>query len=136
MRIVISTENNAGMGSTVSNHLGRSPFFALIDLEGDEVQKVQLIPNPHLEHHRPGEPAEFVASLGAEVIISGGMGQRAHVIFEAQGIKRATRASGTVQEAIASYLAGKLSSDESCDQHEHHHHHNHDHHHDDCQHHE
>jgi predicted Fe-Mo cluster-binding NifX family protein len=50
------------------------------------------------------------------VMLSGGMGGRAIQFFEQAGIKAATGASGTIRQALESYLGGKLSEAAPCDE--------------------
>ena len=47
-------------------------------------------------------------------MICGGMGQRADEFFDNYGIKTATGAVGTVQEALSSFKEGKLSEGGNC----------------------
>ena len=51
MRIAISTETKNGLDSIVAQHFGRCPFFAIIDMDGTEVQTVKLIENPFFHGH-------------------------------------------------------------------------------------
>jgi predicted Fe-Mo cluster-binding NifX family protein len=130
MRIAISAETDEGLNSKVGHHMGRSPYFAFVDMEGEEIKQVRIVPNPHLVHHEHGAVAAYIAAEGAQVMISGGMGRHAHEDFKRRGILRATRAYGTIQDAIRNYLAGQLGSGEPCEGgwHEHQHEHQHEHH--------
>ncbi len=114
MRFAISTEDNQGLESKVSQHFGRCPYFVLVDLENEAVEEVKVVDNPYFMEHGPGQIPEFIASLGAKVMISGGMGRRANAFFDNYGIKTATGASGTVQEALSSFQEGKLSAGGNC----------------------
>jgi predicted Fe-Mo cluster-binding NifX family protein len=114
MRIAVSIEDNRDLDSTVAHHFGRCPFFALVDLEGTEVQSVQVVENPYFHGHQPGQVPGFIHSQKADVMLSGGMGGRAIQFFEQFGIKAATGASGTVRSALESYLGGELSGAAPC----------------------
>lgn len=134
MRIAIAAEEKKGLDSQVSHHFGRCPYYALVNLDGTEIQEIQVVENPYFKAHRPGRVPAFIQSQGAEVMISGGMGRRALAFFEEYGIKTATGASGSVQAAIDQYLQGGLSGAEPCRQsvehghgHEHEHGHGHGH---------
>lgn len=131
MRIAISAETDEGLSSQVGHPMGRSPYFAFVDVEGDDIGEIRVIPNPHLVHHERGAVAAFIEAQGAQVMISGGMGRHAHERFQARGIARATRASGTIEQAVRDYLAGRLPDDDACQGggHEHPHDHEHNHHH-------
>ena len=114
MRVAVSTENNKGLESNVSQHFGRCAYFVLVDIEDEAVTEVKVVDNPYFVGHSPGQVPEYIASLGAKVIISGGMGRRANGFFDNYGIKTATGAIGTVQEALSNFQDGKLSAGGSC----------------------
>lgn len=128
MRIAVSAETNQGLNSQVAHHFGRCPFFALVEVDKDQILSAAVIDNPYFAAHQPGQVPEFIHQQGADVMLSGGMGGRAIQFFEGFGIEPATGASGTVQEAVACFLEGKLTGASSCaesDAHGHggHHHH-------------
>ena len=114
MRIAVSIEDNRDLESTVAHHFGRCPFFALVDLEGNEVKTVQVIDNPYYNGHQPGQVPGFIHSQKADVMLSGGMGGRAIQFFEQYGIQAATGASGTVRSALENYLGGGLTGAAPC----------------------
>ena len=114
MRIAVSAETNQGADSRVAHHFGRCPFFALVDVEGKEIQSVRMIDNPFFASHQPGQVPEFINQQQAEVMISGGMGSRAIQFFDQFNIKAVTGADGTVGEAVVCFLEGKLSGAASC----------------------
>jgi predicted Fe-Mo cluster-binding NifX family protein len=114
MRIAISAETSQGLQSKVAQHFGRCPYFALVDVTGEEVQSIEIIENPFLSGHEVGQVPTFIHQQEAKVMLSGGMGGRAIQIFKQFGIDTATGASGTVQETLASYFAGKLSGAAPC----------------------
>jgi predicted Fe-Mo cluster-binding NifX family protein len=58
-------------------------------------------------------------------MLTGGMGHRAVSFFQQYGIEAVTGASGTVRQALQSYLGGGLSGAEPCAESEGHHHHHH-----------
>lgn len=114
MRIAISAENNLDLDSKVAHHFGRCPFFALVEVEGDQIQSVYMIENPYYAAHQPGQVPEFIKEQNATVMLSGGMGGRAIQFFDSFGIETATGASGTVKEAVTEYIAGNLSGTAPC----------------------
>lgn len=114
MRIAISAENNLDLDSKVAHHFGRCPFFALVEVEGDQIQSVSVIENPYYAAHQPGQVPEFIKEQNATVMLSGGMGGRAIQFFDSFGIETATGASGTVKEAVTEYIAGNLSGTAPC----------------------
>ena len=121
MRIAISAENRNGLDSPVSPHFGRCPCFILVDVEGQEIKAVTAVDNPYYSNHAPGQVPGFIHSQGADVMLAGGMGRRAMGFFEEYGIQAATGASGTVRQALQSYLGGELQGVEPCVESQHHH---------------
>jgi predicted Fe-Mo cluster-binding NifX family protein len=114
MRIAISAETNNGLDSTIGQHFGRCPYFALVDMEGNEVKEINIIENPFFAGHEVGQVPGFIHEQGANVMLSGGMGGRAIQFFTQFGIDTATGARGTVKEALAEYLAGNLAGAAPC----------------------
>jgi predicted Fe-Mo cluster-binding NifX family protein len=127
MRIAVSAETNQGADSQVAHHFGRCPFFALVQVDGEEIQSVTMIENPYFASHQPGQVPGFIKEQKAEVMISGGMGRRAIQFFDQFAIKPISGASGTVSEAVVCYLEGKITGASSCAESEAHAHGDHDH---------
>jgi predicted Fe-Mo cluster-binding NifX family protein len=114
MRIAISLQTNAGLDSVVANHFGRCPFFALVDMEDNEVQGIEIIANPYHAAHQPGQVPQLIRGYKADVMLSGGMGGRAIRSFGQFGIEAATGAEGTVRTTLEKYLGGQLSEAAPC----------------------
>jgi predicted Fe-Mo cluster-binding NifX family protein len=114
MRIAVSADNKQGLDSVVSPHFGRCPHFVLLDLEGQAVGEVQEVDNPFFGNHQPGQVPGFIASLGANVMLTGGMGGRAILFFEQYGIEGVTGAYGTVRQSVERYLGGELKGAAPC----------------------
>jgi predicted Fe-Mo cluster-binding NifX family protein len=114
MRIAISLQTNDGINSAVSSHFGRCPFFALVDMEGNEVQAIEVIDNPYYASHQPGQVPQLIHENKADVMLSGGMGGRAIQFFSKFGIEAATGAVGTVRTTLEKYLGGQLREAAPC----------------------
>ena len=114
MRIAISTETNNKLESQVAQHFGRCPFFAIVDVDGQNVNAVNIIPNPFVGGHQVGQVPAFIKEQKANVMLSGGMGGRAIQFFEEYGIGVATGASGTVRATLDNYFAGNLREAAPC----------------------
>lgn len=127
MRFAITAETNAGLASPVAGHFGHAPYFVLADVEDGKVIHVETVANPYAEEHRPGQVPLFVRQQQADVVITGGMGERAYQAFTVTGIKVALGAQGTVQQALTAYLEGHLTADMACCGHGDHHDHEHPH---------
>lgn len=110
MILAVATE-----GNSVAPHFGRCPAYTLVELEGVEIRDQKVIPNPG---HEPGFLPGYLARLGVECIIAGGMGPRAQALFTEENIKTYVGISGPVRQVVEQYLAGDLKSGISmCDHH-------------------
>jgi predicted Fe-Mo cluster-binding NifX family protein len=127
IRIAISANDNNGIESAVSEHFGRCPYFIIVDVEENAIKSVQAIDNPYYVSHAPGHVLEFIHRQGAGVMLTGGMGLRAVGFFEQYSIEVATGATGTAQQAVQAYLAGKLRGASPCAESRRHHGHGHKH---------
>lgn len=87
-------------------HFGHCQEFALIEVAENEIANKQiLIPPPH----EPGILPTWLHEIGANVIIAGGMGQRAIGLFSVKGIKVVTGAPTLApEELVNSYLNNTL----------------------------
>jgi len=130
MRIAVSADTNQGLESQVAHHFGRCPFFALVEVEDNKIKSVSVIDNPFYAGHEVGQVPSFINEQKVDVMLSGGMGGRAIQFFSQFDIEPATGAAGTVENAVNSYLEGKIKGASSCAESEAHGHGNdHDHHH-------
>jgi predicted Fe-Mo cluster-binding NifX family protein len=114
MRIAVSADNKNGLDSVVSPHFGRCPHFVVVDIHGHDVQEVLAVDNPYYGNHSPGQVPAFIHSLGAQVMLTGGMGGRAIVFFQQFGIEGVTGAYGTVHQSLERYLGGQLQGAVPC----------------------
>ena len=120
MRIAVSADNKNGLDSVVSPHFGRCPHFVLVDLDDHDVREVREVDNPYYGHHQPGQVPALINSLGANVMLTGGMGGRAIMFFEQFGIEGVTGAYGTVRQSVERYLGGQLKGAAPCKESEEH----------------
>lgn len=87
-------------------HFGHCEKFALVDeKDGEIVSKEMVTPPPH----EPGVLPKWLHEQGANVIIAGGMGQRAQALFSENDIKVVTGAqSGSPEDIVLAYVKGNL----------------------------
>jgi predicted Fe-Mo cluster-binding NifX family protein len=114
MRVVVSSNSNAGLDSEVSHHFGRCPYFTVVDEEKGKVTSVKVVENPFYNSHVPGQVPMFVKKLCADVMLAGGMGRRAISMFQNYGIECCTGAGGRVTDALEDYLSGTLGNSAPC----------------------
>jgi predicted Fe-Mo cluster-binding NifX family protein len=120
MRIAVSADNKQGLDSIVSPHFGRCPHYILVDVQGHEVTGIQEVDSPFFGQHQPGQVPAFINSLGANVMLAGGMGGRAIMFFQQFGIEGVTGAYGTVRQSVERYLGGELKGAAPCKESEEH----------------
>jgi predicted Fe-Mo cluster-binding NifX family protein len=114
MRIAVFADSRNGLDSVVSPHFGRCPYFVLVDLDDHDVTEVREADNPFYGQHQPGQVPGFINSLGAKVMLTGGMGGRAIMFFQQYGIEGVTGAYGTVRQSVERYLGGELRGAAPC----------------------
>lgn len=113
MKFAIPIEEDNSWNSKIGFHFGRVPFFAIWD---EEENSVNIIENK--SSHRGGAklPAEFLADHCNGILCSG-IGSRAISLCQQFNVRVFMGATGTVQETVELYKAGKLneaSPDEGC----------------------
>jgi len=100
----------------LSMHFGHCERFALVDVNPTE-KKILKREDIEAPPHEPGLLPPWLAERGANMIIAGGMGQRALGLFAQQGIQVVVGAPGdTPERLVGNYLAGTLQMGENvCD---------------------
>lgn len=112
MKIAVSCN-----GTQIWAHFGHCINFMVFDTKDGIIEKAESVLNPG---HRPGFLPNFLADMGVNVIISGGMGGGAVDIFNERGVEVILGAQGEAKDAVESYLKGELESTGSiCNHHEH-----------------
>ncbi len=92
----------------LSMHFGHCEQFALIDVEL-ETGKINGREDINPPPHEPGLLPPWLAKQGVNLVITGGMGQRAVKLFEMQGIRVVVGAcSDEPEQVVKEYLAGTL----------------------------
>ena len=130
MRIAIPLDNGC-----LNGHFGGSREFAIVEVDPDTraTLRKETLAAPE---HQPGVFPRWLGGLGVEIVIVGGIGQRAITIFAEHGIQvRAGIPGAPVDALVAALLDGRLvQSPEGCAHHERHghgeghgHHHDHGH---------
>jgi Mrp family chromosome partitioning ATPase/predicted Fe-Mo cluster-binding NifX family protein len=105
MKIAIPVENGR-----LNAHFGGSREFAIVEVDTNAktILHSETLPAPK---HEPGAFPRWLHSLGVQVIIAGGIGQRALTLFDQQGINvvagQPNELSGKLVEA---YLSGGVTA--------------------------
>jgi Mrp family chromosome partitioning ATPase/predicted Fe-Mo cluster-binding NifX family protein len=97
-------------------HFGHCERFALVDVD-TETKTITSREDLKPPQHEPGVLPRWLAEKGANIIIAGGMGQRAQSLFTENGIRVLVGApSSTPEELAESFLAGTIELGENtCD---------------------
>jgi len=102
MKIAVSCK-----GNQIWAHFGHCENFMIYDTENGKIRTENSVPNPG---HKPGFLPNFLADMGVEVMISGGMGGGAVDIFNERNVEVVLGAQGEARAAVEAYLRGELTS--------------------------
>jgi ATP-binding protein involved in chromosome partitioning len=105
MKIAIPVENGH-----LCAHFGHCAEFAVYDIDPTtKTTRTKAMHRP--PPHEPGVLPRWLHAQGANVIITGGMGQRARQLFAEQGIQVVIGAPPEpVDAVVADYLSGTLQT--------------------------
>jgi len=109
VRIVIPVEDESGLNARLSEHFGRAPYFAVIDLdENGNVLSQKSIPNISEHFGGSGRPPDHILQLQPNALITYGMGPRALGIFQNARVAVLRANADIVKEIIAAYNRDEL----------------------------
>jgi predicted Fe-Mo cluster-binding NifX family protein len=100
----------------LATHFGHCEQFALLDVDFNSktiLKREDIVPPPH----QPGLLPPWLAERGTNMIIAGGMGQRALDLFAGQNIQVVVGApADTPENLVTNFFAGTLASGQNvCD---------------------
>lgn len=119
MRIAIAVESE--LVQRVAEHFGRCTGFCIYEIDKDNnLINEGITPNP-LGAHGGGtcQLPHFVNTLNVDVIVAGGMGQKAIQLFQNYNIEVITAPGLEVNTIIEKYISGELKGYEECKDHSH-----------------
>jgi len=102
MKIAVSTDNGQ-----VAQHFGRCSEYTLAVLKDGKLISKETIENPG---HQPGFLPQFLAKRDVDLIMAGGMGQKAKRLFSERDIKTLIGVTGDVDEVLSDFARGELST--------------------------
>ncbi|MGC8667344.1 MAG: NifB/NifX family molybdenum-iron cluster-binding protein [Chthonomonadales bacterium] len=108
MRIVVPT-----VSGRVCQHFGHCEALAVVDVDPEikAISGVQMVKTPP---HEPGLLPRMLHELGADVLITGGIGSRARVLLEDYGVTVIAGVSvGTPEQLALSFAEGRLQPGEN-----------------------
>jgi predicted Fe-Mo cluster-binding NifX family protein len=106
VRLVVPVSDKKGVDSQISQHFGRTPYFAVIDLdENGQIIKQSTVSSSG-EHFCEG--INFLLNLKPDFMIAQGMGQRVIQNFQNARIAILGTSANVVKDAIQQYNRGEL----------------------------
>lgn len=103
MKIAIPTNNQK-----LTAHFGHCERFAIVDVDDHAIKHIEYVDPPV---HQPGVYPRFLASEGVNVILAGGMGQKAQDLFRQHNIEFVIGVrEGSPESLVKSYLENQLES--------------------------
>ncbi|MGD8587406.1 MAG: NifB/NifX family molybdenum-iron cluster-binding protein [Chromatiales bacterium] len=115
-KIVLTANDNLGLDGEMAMHFGHCPYFVVAHVNGDNrVEHAEVQANPYAQGHQPGQIPQYIKSLGADVVVAGGMGVKAIDWFRKLGIEVATGTREGIGATLDAYLAGTVIGASECD---------------------
>jgi len=106
LRIVIPVNDESSLNAQICDHFGRTPYFAVIDLdENGQIIKQSTVSSSG-EHFCEG--IDFLLNLKPDFMIAQGMGQRVIQNFQNARIAILRTSANVVKDAIQQYNRGEL----------------------------
>jgi predicted Fe-Mo cluster-binding NifX family protein len=118
VRIVVPVSNEKGIDSQLSQHFGRAPFYAIIDLDKNyTVIGQDTISNTSEHFGGVGLPPDRILQLKPKALVTYGLGSKALMIFQNAGVAVLRTEVDTVIEVVNAYNNDELQElTEGCHQ--------------------
>jgi len=118
VRIVIPVVDETGLDARLSEHFGRAPYFAVVELdESGQVVNQRTVPNVGEHLGGSGQRADNILQLKPNAIITYGMGPRGLSIYQSVRVAVLRANANTVREVIVAYNMDELKElTEGCHQ--------------------
>jgi predicted Fe-Mo cluster-binding NifX family protein len=109
VRIAIPVEDANGLNARLSQHFGRAPYFAVVELdENGKVFSLQTVPNKSGHLGGVGQPPEIIMRLRSDAVVTYDMGFRALNIFQSANVAVLQTNKDFVKDVIEAYNRGEL----------------------------
>jgi len=109
VRIVVPVSDEKGIDAQLSEHFGRAPYFAIIDLDDEgHVIGQGTISNTSEHFGGAGNPPDRILQLQPKALITYGMGPRALRIFQNARVAVLRTNLNTVREVVTAYNNNEL----------------------------
>jgi predicted Fe-Mo cluster-binding NifX family protein len=95
-------------GERVSAHFGRAPYFAWYEISSGKIVDKGIAPNDSSHFGGVGLPPERMMALGADVVISAGMGMKAIQMFQNSTVAVLQAVNESTEQSIEDFVQGNL----------------------------
>jgi predicted Fe-Mo cluster-binding NifX family protein len=107
MKVVISATGR-DLDATVDERFGRCRYFLIVETDDMSVEAVDNV-NADLSTSAGIQSASYVASTGAEALITGNCGPKAMQVFAETNIRIILGQKGTIKDVLKKFKDGTLS---------------------------
>jgi len=104
MKIVVPLKDNNGLESVLSDHFGRSPYYAVVEIFNDRVESIKIVENPREQGLKP---SEYCVKIDAKYVViktGSGIGVKALQLLRENRIEVLCVNALTLGEAIQKFL--------------------------------
>jgi len=108
MKIAVTSKGKT-LDSPVDPRFGRAAYFLIIDTDSLEFNVVDNSNNLNAFKGAGIQAAAAISDKGVEILLTGFCGPNAFKTLKAANIKVGNDISGTVREAIKTFMEGKVS---------------------------
>ena len=107
MKIAVPSETSAGLDSIRSGHFGHTPWFTVVEIQDDQIVRVEPIKNVDHDEVGCGGVIDFVVGLSVDAILTVSMGMPPYTRFTNAGVAVYTDATQPrVEDAVKLLIAG------------------------------
>jgi predicted Fe-Mo cluster-binding NifX family protein len=111
--IVAVTAKGTHLSDEVDPRFGRAPYILLVDTETMQYEAFDNSSNVNAFKGAGIQAATMVADKGAKVLLTGYCGPNAFKTVQAAGMKVVSDVTGTVEEAVKTFLSGNVQYSEN-----------------------
>ncbi len=109
VRIVVPVSDERGNDSQLSQHFGRAPYYAIVDLdEKGNIVSESTIPNTSEHFGGVGLPPDRIMQLKPKALVTYGLGSKALRMFQDAGVAVLRTEVNTVREVVNAYNNDEL----------------------------
>jgi len=109
VRIVVPVSDERGIDARLSEHFGRAPYYAIIDLDDEgHIIGQGTMANTSEHFGGAGHPPDRILQLQPKALITYGMGPRALRIFQSAKVAVLRTNANIVRDAVRAYNNNEL----------------------------